>query len=763
MATLSPDTWREISPFLDHALSLPDAERAVWLITFHGERPDLADLLEKLLQEHHAAAEEHFLEHEPLRPNHEESLRGEVFGPYRLISRIGEGGMGHVWLAERVDGRFERQVAVKFLNFAVASQIAAERFRREGRILGQLNHPHVAELIDAGVTPKGVPYLVLEHVEGKQIDEYCDEHALNLESRIALFLDVLAAVAQAHSNLIVHRDIKSSNVLVSSKGVVKLLDFGIAKLLAEDTNSVGATMLTLEGGNAMTPLFAAPEQVKGGPITTATDVYALGALLFLLLTGQHPVGPGPHSPADLIKAITEIEPPRLSEVVAAQGEVPARKRDASPEKLQRSLRGDLELIVAKALKKNPSERYVSVVAFGDDLRRYLRHEPISARPDAVSYRLRKYLRRHRVAVVAATALVLLLAAFSVVQTIQLRRITRERDRADRIADFMTGIFKLSDPNEHAGQAVTAREVLDKAAADIGKNLNNDEQLRAQMLQVMGRAYLNLGLFPRAELLFKQGIQASHSAGEQNSRDTLKMTHDLAWAVLQEGRLSEAESIERKLLETQRRVLGAEDGDTLATMEELAFTVCNAGKESCREGVELTRHVLQANERTLGPDAFYTLATMNNLAIMLAADGRLDEAIQLQQESLKRHMRKFGSDNIGTVNAMLDLGEFERDAGREDDAESTLEQLLAIENRAFAPEQGETAVTEYDLASVLLRKGQTDQALGMLAKSLNGNLAPRIAEGLPTDPLFSGLHNNPRFEELLALLRKRLPQSPAKAN
>lgn len=302
MPTLSPEQWLEISPYLDHALSLSVQERALWLSDFRAQRSEIADLVEELLEEHDALSEEHFLEHQPQPPT-DHSLPGETVGPYKLLSRIGEGGMGNVWLAERADGRFERQVAVKFVRFAVPSRGAAERFKREGRILGQLRHAHIAELIDAGLTAKGEPYLILEYVEGQPIDEYCDEHSLGVDARINLFLDVLGAVAQAHANLVVHRDIKPSNVLVSSAGEVKLLDFGIAKLLAGDANPADATMLTLEGGGAMTPLFAAPEQVTAGPITTATDVYALGTSLFLLLTGQHPAGPGPYSPADLVKAI----------------------------------------------------------------------------------------------------------------------------------------------------------------------------------------------------------------------------------------------------------------------------------------------------------------------------------------------------------------------------------------------------------------------------------------------------------------------------
>jgi serine/threonine protein kinase len=290
------------------------------LATFRAERSDLADVLEKLLEEHRQLAQEHFLEYQPAQPNAEPSLTGETLGAYKLLSHIGEGGMGNVWLAERIDGRFERRVAVKFLHLAMASQGVAERFKREGRILGQLAHPHIAELIDAGVTLKGEPYLVLEYVKGNQIDEYCDERMLGVDARIELFLDVLSAVAHAHTNLVIHRDIKPSNVLVSSEGEVKLLDFGIAKLLAGDASSAAATMLTLEGGGAMTPLFAAPEQMTGGAITTATDVYSLGVLLYVLLTGSHPAGPGPRSAANLVKAITETDPPIASQAVAPSEE-----------------------------------------------------------------------------------------------------------------------------------------------------------------------------------------------------------------------------------------------------------------------------------------------------------------------------------------------------------------------------------------------------------------------------------------------------------
>src|SRR5271168_4753787 len=314
MSTLSPGQWQEISPYLDHALALPEGERLDWLQSFRLEKPELAEVLQQLLEEHRALADEHFLERMPVRVASGVPLLDQKIGAYSLISQIGIGGMGSVWLAERNDGRFERQVALKFLNIALLGKEGEDRFKREGKILALLAHPHIAELIDAGVTGAGQPYLVLEYVDGDQIDHYCDRHQFDLHTRIRLFLQVLDAVAAAHANLIVHRDLKPSNVLVGKDGDVKLLDFGIAKLIEAENNPEHQAAFTI-GGTALTPEYAAPEQLKGEAITVSTDVYALGVLLYLLLTGRHPAGEGERSPAGLVKNIIECEPLRPSDAV----------------------------------------------------------------------------------------------------------------------------------------------------------------------------------------------------------------------------------------------------------------------------------------------------------------------------------------------------------------------------------------------------------------------------------------------------------------
>jgi len=486
--TLSPEGWREVSPYLDQVLSLPEDERAPWLESFRAARPDLANLLQDLLAEHRVLAQEQFLERSPVSETAESSLTGQKIGAYTLISLIGQGGMGSVWLAERSDGRFDRRVAVKFLNFSVAATGGVQRFKREGRILGQLTHPHIAELIDAGVTANGEPYLVLESVDGKHIDEYCDHHQLSVNARIRLFLDVLSAVAHAHANLVVHRDLKPSNVLVRNDGEVKLLDFGIAKLLAEGTDKT--TQLTVEGSGPLTPQFAAPEQITAGAVTTATDVYTLGVLLYILLTGQHPAGTEPHSPAELVKAIVETQPPLASEAIAsAASKHQAEKCGTTFEKLSRQLRGDLDTILAKALKKAPAERYGSVTAVADDLRRYLNHEPISARPDTLAYRVRKFVYRNRVVVTLATVAFAAILAGSSAAIYQARIAERRFQDVRKLAH--TFVFDLHDEVAKLDGSTKAREMmvqtglqyLDNLAKNAGGDLELQKEIAAGYMKI----------------------------------------------------------------------------------------------------------------------------------------------------------------------------------------------------------------------------------------------------------------------------------------
>jgi eukaryotic-like serine/threonine-protein kinase len=485
MSPLTHDQWQEVSPYLDEVLEIAPEQRSAWLLSLSKKDTRLASLIQALLDDQQQLKQEGFLETSALP--HSAGLAGQKIGAYTLVSQIGQGGMGSVWLAQRSDGRFDRQAAVKFVNIALTSRVTEERFKREGTILGRLIHPHIAQLLDAGVSSDGRPYLVLEYVDGVTIDRYCDEHKLDVEARIRLFLDVLSPVAEAHANLVVHRDIKPSNVLVSNDGQVKLLDFGIAKLLAQD-ESAAETMLTMGADGPLTPLFAAPEQVTGGTVTTATDVYALGLMFYLLLTGQHPVGTSARSPAELLKAIVELEPPRASAVVltAASG---AEKRSTTPEKLSRQLRGDLDTILGKALKKNPQERYASVTAFADDLQRYLKHEAISVRPDTFAYLAIKFARRNRVGVALTSVALAAIVAGSAVAIYQARIAERRFQDVRKLAH--TFVFDLHDEVAKLDGSTKVREMmvetglqyLDNLAKNAGGDLELQKEIAAGYMKI----------------------------------------------------------------------------------------------------------------------------------------------------------------------------------------------------------------------------------------------------------------------------------------
>jgi len=543
VSAISQDRWQEISPYLDEVLSLPDGERISWLARFHREKPDLAPIVEELLQEHAALKNEAFLSGHPPSPL-EPSVAGETMGPYRLIAPIGEGGMGSVWLAERSDGRFDRKVAIKFLRLSLGLQSGAGRFKREGRILAQLSHPHIAELIDAGVTGSGQPYIVLEHIEGKPIDIDCDERRLDVNARVTLFLDVLGAVSHAHANLVVHRDIKPSNVLVRNDGCVKLLDFGIAKLLADDSSSATATQLTIEGGSALTPQYAAPEQITGGAITTATDVYALGALLYLLLAGKHPTSADALSPAELVRAITDTEPKRLSDASAeSRSDALAQNRATTAEKLHRDLRGDLDTIVSKTLKKSPSDRYSTVDAFADDLRRFLKHEPITARPDTFIYRAKKFVRRNRTVVGLATIAACAAVAGITGIVIQTHRAKEQRDLAIRQASRAIAVsdmdnFLLADAAP-GSRPFTVNELLGRAEHIVSRERLEDSD-RVEFMLSIGRQYWGEDEVARAHSIFQQAYDLSRKLNDPSLR--ARASCGLGVILAQEGEPARGEEL-----------------------------------------------------------------------------------------------------------------------------------------------------------------------------------------------------------------------------
>ena len=514
---LSPERWRALIPHLDQALELAPDQRGPWLAALRAQDPTLADDLAQLLEKRAELERDRFMEASPLLSAPRASLAGQVVGGYTLRSLLGQGGMGSVWLAERSDGRFQGQAAVKLLNASLVGRDGEARFKREGSILARLRHPHIAHLVDAGVSPLGQPFLVLERVDGERIDRHCDDRRLGIEDRVRLFLDVLAAVAHAHANLVVHRDLKPSNVLVAADGQVKLLDFGVAKLLQGEAGA-GVTSLTREGVAALTPEYAAPEQLTGADITTATDVFALGVLLYLLLTGRHPTGGEKSTPAELIRAIVDTEPTRASDAVVAQrgADTPddvASRRGTTPRKLRGALRGDLDNVVAKALRKRPAERYTSAEAMADDLRRYLEHRPVAARPQSFGYRARKFVARNRLALgAAATALVALLSGAGValwqarIAAAQRDRALAQLHRAEATIDFTSFLLAEATPTE--GRPLTNAELLARGEALIDRRYANDPSNRVLMLLTLAERYEENQQYDRTVALVERAFRES---------------------------------------------------------------------------------------------------------------------------------------------------------------------------------------------------------------------------------------------------------------
>jgi len=528
--TALEDRWSEISPLLDEALDLPGSARESWLKDLETRAPELAAHVRSCLLGVAEVADTKFLE-ASIRSQLPSGLEGHAIGAYTLERPLGFGGMGTVWLAHRNDGRFEGQVAVKLLNAALVGHPSEQRFAREGRVLARLQHPNIARLMDAGVESGRQPYLVLEYVRGQRIDEYCKQRDLGIEERLRLFLDVLAAVAHAHSNLVVHRDLKPSNILVTGHGEVKLLDFGIAALLSTDGDDL--TPLTRHMGPGLTPGYASPEQLLGQPITTAADVFALGTVLFELLAGRRPwsTREEPKTSAELIRLTLETDAPRLSDV-------------AEQVHWQRGLRGDIDNIVAMALRRSPAERYRTVEAFAHDLRRHLAHEPVSARPRSLRYVVAKFVQRHRTAVLSASVVVSALIAagafsfWQMVQANEQRRLAEDQaSRAEFSRDFAE--FVLTDAGT-TGRPFTTRELLARAEQALETYGSTDTPVAIEQVINLGMLYARVGQYRRALDLFERAharaVAGNHAELRWQSACELGRMHHYAGRLRQSTEL-----------------------------------------------------------------------------------------------------------------------------------------------------------------------------------------------------------------------------------
>lgn len=744
MAPLSPDRWRIISPYLDEALDLPAGERASWLASIAGRDAALAADLRAMLAEQDAVLDSGFLEGGVRSPGAAPPpLAGKVLGAYRLLSLIGQGGMGSVWLAERCDGRFEGRAAVKLLNVGLMGPEGEGRFRREGTILARVRHPNIAHLIDAGVSDAGHPYLVLEYVDGKRIDQYCEANALGVDARLRLFLDVLEAVAHAHANLVVHRDIKPPNVIVSHSGEVKLLDFGIARLIEGDTKwdsgGSGRVPVTQDGRTALTPEFAAPEQLCGGTVTTATDVYALGVLLYVLLSGQHPAGRAVHSPATLIRAIVDTEPSRLSDAVVDESEPQevlarhASRCGTTPGRLRRALRGDLDTIVGKALKKDPAERYVSVTAMADDLRKALAREPIGARPDTIGYRTARFVQRHATAVASAAGVAVLLAVLTAGYTI---RLAAERDRAQReaakaakVSEALTALLIGADPIATSStlEGLTVRGLLDAGAERVQSELRGEPEAEAEIFTVLGRLYRRYGAFDRAQQLLEQSLASAEAVFGPEHVRVAQTLNDLGALLTERGDYATAEQHLERALAMRRKLQGSTHAAVAVTLVELGRVYQDRGYNARSE--PLFREALSIRRTVLGERDRETAVSLSALASVMRLNGDLGSAELLLTETLGLNRETRGEGNPNTGLSMHDLGLIAAARGDYRTAQSLFEQTMETFRATLGDEHPYQATTLNSLAHVWLAERRYDEAAATLTRAL-AIARPALGAGHP---------------------------------
>jgi serine/threonine-protein kinase len=731
------ERWRRIEALFDEAAALPAGERPAFLSRACGADLELRAEVESLL-----AADEQadgFLA-EPVVSGATPpvSLAGRLVGVYRVESKLGEGGMSTVYLAVRADDAYHKKVALKVLGYGAERTDLSARFRAERQILASLDHPGIARLLDGGTTEDGRPYLVMEYIEGLPLDRYCDEHRLGLEARIDLVLQVCAAVQYAHQNLVVHRDIKPSNILVAADGVPRLLDFGIAKLL-EGAELPGTLDPTLTGQRLMTPQYASPEQVQGGAITTATDVYSLGVLLYVLLTGRLPyrvpgsgadalqravVEQDPDRPSTAVARATREEGPRPSERVA--GETPTQDalsaaRGLRPPQHRRKLRGDLDNIVLTALRKEPERRYASVGHLSEDLRRYREQLPVAARPATLGYRVRKFVGRHKVGVgAAATALAVILglAATMTVQAIRLARqrdeIRAERDKALEVRGFLEEVFAGSDPAEARGETVTARELLDKGASRVMAKLEGQPETQAALALAIGKVYLGLGLNDQATPLLQRSLaqrQRLHGDSHPDVADSL-----LALSVLDQNRgdLAQAEARQRRALAIQRRHLGDGDRRVGDTLTDLSVTLLARARYP--EAETVVREALAIHRGSSGGQEAVAY-DLNNLASVLRRSGRLAEAEATYRDALAAARAVFGPAHPQLARTINNLGVVLRDRGDLAGAEPLMREALAMSRRLYGEQHPDVALQLSNLASLRGARGDDAEWMSMARQSL----------------------------------------------
>ena len=719
---MDPTTWKHVERLFGEAVGLEPSEWPSFLDGACAGDADLRGEVETLLEHHRR---EGTLFERPVRPAPEatpppppdEPLEGRSVGRYRIHREIGSGGMGRVFLAERAD--LPKRVALKVVREPLASPERVRRFQLEQRVLARLEHPHIAQLLDAGVTDDGAPYFAMEYVDGNSLTVYCDDHRLPVAERLRLFLVVCSAVRYAHGHLVVHRDIKPSNILVSKDGRPKLLDFGVAKLLTDA--DAGPTRTATR---VFTPNYAAPEQLTGDPVSTATDIYQLGAVLYELLAGRPPLSIDGATPAEAERIVRQQDPPSPSTAVTLDprptgsaggavartaAEVGAR-RAASPQRLRGLLRGDLDNVVLKALEKDPERRYASVEALATDLERHLAGLPVSARPATPGYRLRKFVIRNK----AAAAAAVLVLGYAVTATLGGLGIARERDRAEReaatagrVSDFLVDVFTSADPADTVPGQASAMELVERGVVEVEEGLADEPEVRAAMQEALARVYQGFGRLDEAESLLRDALATRLGIFGAESLEVASARNVLAQVLWSRGDLAGADSLGLQVLAVRRDRLEPTDPRLWETLNDMGTVRhmegdLEAAEEFLTEAVALTREAAPDGHAELG-------GYLSNLANVRYSDGDYAGAQEMMQEALDSDVRFLPADHPSIAIRLDNLAFMALRAGAFEDALTRAEEALAMYWRVYDAPHSDMPYAMTTIASASLALGDTARA------------------------------------------------------
>jgi len=785
---MTPDRWNRVKDVLDEALDRPAGkERDAFLDEACAGDDALRVEVESLLAGSDGEVSRFLSEGIP-EADRTDSLferdaaleEGARIGPYRLDGLLGRGGMGTVYRAVRADGQHEREVALKVIRPGLYSDNIAQRFRAERQILASLEHPGIARLYDSGLSGDGRPYFAMERVDGTPLGRYCEEAACSIDQRLRLFEKVADAVAHAHRTLVVHRDLKPSNMLVTADGAPKLLDFGIAKLL--DDEAIADAPVTRTGRPLMTPAYAAPEQVRGEAITPATDVYALGVVLYELLTGRRPYRFEKRTPSHIEEVICETRPEPPSTAATRQDAAADTQESSSsalppPAHLKRRLRGDLDRIIMKALRKEPARRYASAAELADDLRRYRDGLPVEARPSTWQYRASKFLRRNRWRVAAATVLLLLLAGYAATVTVQSRRLATERDRArtnaekaEQVSAFLTNLFEAGNPNVAQGDTITARELLARGV-ERTEALADQPAVQAEVQSVIGRVYTQMGRYTKATPLLEEALSTRRTLPTDDpasSEQLASSLHNLGANQQVLNEVERAERLYREALTYWRTLPDARRTTMVETLNNLAGILraqsdYDAARPVLRETITMARR-LDGERKEVLPVA------LANLAEIRHREGDYPAADSLYREALEMGTEVMGEHHPYVLVARSNQAELYRESGRLNRAEELQRAVLEVRQSRYPEHAVRIALSRTALGHTLRAQDKHDASMPVyrtaltslrehvpdnhvyVADALNGLGAALIATGMP------GQADSLLRESLSIREEKRGPQS-----